>query len=551
MKRIGRREFLATTGVLAGAAQLGFLAGAAAASPAAIDSVHSKEAASRLAFSTEDHSYQATYDRAVNLLSRNVCVLAPYPRPVLTEGSSYRGIWLESAPQEGLLYSLIHPQVARNNHLAFFALQREDGQLPCWIRARAPGFSQIQMVVPIAATAWELSQQTGDSELLENAYRACSRWDQWLERYRDTRGTGLCEGFCTYDTGEDNSPRWAGIPNRCPEGDARKCPPLPALPRLCPDLSATVYGGRLALAAMALALGKNSERDRWLERAHTIRAAIVTELFSPQDAAFYDLDARNRFVRIRDAASYRVLGEHVVDAELFETIWRKQIHKRAAFWAPFPLPSLALNDPAFVRPIRRNSWGGPSQALTVLRAPRWMEHYGKPADLAHLMQQWNFAILRAGAFLQQLDPLNGRFTPDTPGYSPAALCFIDFTWRLAGVRQIGESLEWNLRSAAFPMKATFRLRLSTARSAELRYSSGSAEFLIGNRFVCRTHSTVRLLTSLDGALEYAVGISPSGAKVSLNLASGTETTFFLEPNEKLSLASLARSGKLRQGSSRT
>ena len=32
------------------------------------------------------------------------------------------------------------------------------------------GFAQIQMVVPIAATAWELSQQTGDSELLEKVY---------------------------------------------------------------------------------------------------------------------------------------------------------------------------------------------------------------------------------------------------------------------------------------------------------------------------------------------------------------------------------------------
>jgi hypothetical protein len=329
-----------------------------------------------------------------------VSVLAAYSRPVLTEGSSYRGIWLESAPQEGLVYSLIRPEVARNNHLAFFALQRDDGQLPCWIRATAAGFSQIQMVVPIAATTRELSQQTGDSELLEKAYRASSLWDAWLRRYRDTRHTGLCEGFCTYDAGEDNSPRWAGIPNRCPDGDARTCPPLASLPRLCPDLSATVYGGRLALADMALALGKNAERDQWLERAHAIRSAILTRLFSAEDAAFYDLDVQNHFVRIRGSAISRVLGEHVADTRLFDAIWHKQMHNPSAFWPPFPLPSIALNDPTFARPIRRNSWGGPSQALTALRAPRWMEHYGKPADLAHLMQKWISAILREGEFLQ-------------------------------------------------------------------------------------------------------------------------------------------------------
>jgi hypothetical protein len=80
------------------------------------------------------------------------------------------------------------------------------------------------MVVPIAATAWEMAQQFGDSELLDKAYTSCARWDAWLRRYRNTRGTGLCEGFCTYDTGQDNSPRWKGIPNTCSDHDARKCP---------------------------------------------------------------------------------------------------------------------------------------------------------------------------------------------------------------------------------------------------------------------------------------------------------------------------------------
>jgi hypothetical protein len=297
------------------------------------------------------------------------------------------------------------------------------------------------MVVPIAATAWELAREANDSELLEKAYAACGRWDAWLRRYRNTRGTGLCEGFCTYDTGQDNSPRWKGIPNRCPDGDARKCPQAEGLPRLCPDLSATVYGGRVALAAMARALGKTSEADRWTEDAETIRRLIVDRLYDPQDGAFYDLDAQNRFVRVRCTAILRVLGEHVVDAELFEAIWRRQVHNPTAFWAPYPFPSVALDDPAFVRPIPRNSWGGAAQALTALRAPRWMEHYGKPAEQAWLMQRWIEALLRAGEFRQQMNPLTGEFTlADPSGYSPAALVFLDFLWRLSGVRPSGTSV---------------------------------------------------------------------------------------------------------------
>jgi hypothetical protein len=296
------------------------------------------------------------------------------------------------------------------------------------------------MVVPIAATAWELVQITHDEEFLNVAYKACSRWDAWLRQYRNTRGTGLVEGFCTYDTGHDNSPRWAGIPNRCPDADARKFPPLPTMPRLCPDLSATAFGGRIALAAMAHALNKPSQAAQWLEDAETIRRLILEKLYSPEDAAFYDLDAENNFVRVRGDVISRVLGEHVLDLshasdrQIFQAVWSRQLHNPKAFWSNFPFPSIALDDPTFVRPIPRNSWGGASQALTALRSPRWMMHYGKSAELHTLMHQWVTAIARSGGFRQQMDPLTGDFTmADPSGYSPCALVYLDFIRRLASI----------------------------------------------------------------------------------------------------------------------
>jgi hypothetical protein len=241
------------------------------------------------------------------------------------------------------------------------------------------------------------------------------------------------EGFCTYDTGHDNSPRWSGIPNRCPDADARKCPQIASMPRLCPDLSATVYGGRVALAAMAEALGKKNEAERWLQDAETIRKLILDKLWCEEDAAFYDLDAQNNFVRVRSDVISRVLGEHVLklseapDTAIFEAVWTRQLHNPKAFWAKYPLASVAMNDPSFVRPIPRNSWGGATQALTALRAPRWMAHYGKQAELDQLMRQWCEAIERHTEFRQQMDPLTGEFTqPDPGGYSPAALVYLSF-----------------------------------------------------------------------------------------------------------------------------
>ena len=450
-----RRDFLRQAALAAGATAVPFAgssllsqtqktAAATAKTPAAVSRPH---------FPTQDPAWQTTWDAALTVLAGNVQSMPRYDHPVLVEGSTYAGIWQECAPQEGLVYGSLEKYiavqpgaptplaVARANHMAFFAQQKEDGQLPASIKltdsvGTTGGYGQIQMVVPIAATAWELSQQSGDDELLVEAYKSCSRWDAWLRQYRDTRKTGLVEGFCTYDTGHDNSPRWAGIPNRCPDADARKSPAIASMPRICPDLSATVYGGRVALAAMAKTLGKPDDAARWQADAEHIRHLILTKLYSPEDGAFYDLDAQNNFVRVRGDVITRVLGEHVVDPvkdkAIFEAVWTKQLHNPRAFWAPYPLSSIAMDDPTFVRPIPRNSWGGASQALTALRAPRWMAFYGKQAELTHMMEQWCSAIMRHTEFRQQMDPLTGDFTqPDPGGYSPAALVFLDFARRLS------------------------------------------------------------------------------------------------------------------------
>ena len=443
--------FLANAARAAGAA-LGAGPLTAVAQIVASQSLPSSQASKRSgipANPASDPAWKRTFDAALAVLAGNLRTVPGYPRPLLFEGSTYQGIWLECGPHEGLVYASLAKYVpsgqasvtpleaARSNHMAFFELQRPDGQLPASVKTTENGFGQIQMVVPIAATAWELVQLTGDEQFLATAYSACSRWDAWLRQYRDTRKTGLVEGFCTYDTGHDNSPRWSGIPNRCPDADARKAPQIASMPRLCPDLSATVYGGRVALAAMAKALGKTAEASRWQSDAETLRQLILDKLYCAEDAAFYDQDAQGNFVRVRSDVISRVLGEHVLDLEqardgaIFDAVWSRQLHNPKAFWAPFPFSSIALDDPTFVRPIPRNSWGGASQALTALRAPRWMAHYGKQAELEHLMRQWCQAILRHSEFRQQMDPLTGEFTqPDPGGYSPAALVFLSFATAL-------------------------------------------------------------------------------------------------------------------------
>ncbi|MGB6431010.1 MAG: twin-arginine translocation signal domain-containing protein [Candidatus Acidiferrales bacterium] len=532
MARITRRKFLANSAsAAAGAIALGASPWPARAWAQTVATGPDLTGFAPPEFTTDNAALDASYRHALKVLASNVTTVLKFPDPVLIEGSVYRGVWLECAPQEGLVYSQIAPALGFANHRVFFETQRDDGYIACDVKPDVLGTGQIQMVVPIAATALDLFETFGDSAFLEDAYESCARWDAWLVRYRNTRGTGLCEGFCTYDTGQDNSPRWKGMPNRCADDDARLCPSAPGLPRLCPDLSATVFGGRVALAKMARILGKNSEADDWDARAAAIRKLILDRLYVPEDACFYDLDSDNKFVRVRGDAMIRVLGEHVVDSTLFEEIYRKQIHNPDAFWAPYPLPSIALDDSSFVRPIPRNSWGGASQALTALRAPRWMEFYGKPADLAHLMDRWVDAIVRSGDFYQQLDPLSGECTKagDPGGYSPAALVLLDFVWRLYGVRKVGESIEWNCRPPANSAKTVATIKTPRG-TAQLQHASDGSALTLAGKPVLRVFGAARIVTDLDGKPTAIAGTSDAAVDVRLVWPNGKHRKIAIAPN---------------------
>ncbi len=520
---MNRREFLETCAIAAG------LPGARTGTAA-----QQRRATERLFFRVDNPKLQAKYDAALAVLRSNTMRVNRFLQPVLIEGGSYPGVWLECAPLEGLVYSLISQQIAVANHEIFFAFQQADGYVPCYIWKNKVGTAQIQMVVPIAATAFEVFEHTRDREFLAAAYKACSRWDAWLARFRNTRGTGLCEAFCEYDTGHDNSPRFKGKPKECPNGDARICPKAEGLPYLAPDLSASVYGGRVALARMAHELGNPQDEARWNESATRMQMAIMDRLYDPRDTCFYDQDSNGRFVRIRGDALTRVLGECVVSQELFDAIYRKHIRNPSEFWAPYPFPSIALDDPAFVKPIPQNSWGGASQALTALRAPRWMEHYGKRADLTQLMRQWVKAIEAAPDFLQQLDPVTGQFTSARGGYSPAALVLMEFVWRLYAIRRKSSIIEWNCR---VPDGAGYvHCAVPTARgSAEINSTRDGSELTLEGRQVLQVRGATRVVTDDAGKPLRLIGTEPGFAEVTIRWPNGRTANYQVLPDSVLPL----------------
>ena len=377
-------------------------------------------------------------------IQTNTTTVHGFSEKVLTEGGVYNGVWLECAPFEGWVYASQNLDVARANHDIFFALQKEDGQLPCFVLEDRVSYSQIQMVVPIARTALALALVLECETFLRGAYTACAAWDAWLLRHRNTLGTGLCEAFCEYDTGHDNSPRWAGLPRTCPDENVNLLPSgFPQLPFLAPDLSATVYGGRKALAAMASLLGLGDASDQWSDSAERLRRKINSKCFSEEDLCYYDRMATGELLRIRGDVLLRVLQEGVPDSKLADQLFSHHILDHRKFWPEYPLPSIALDEPVCEPTKTYNAWSGASQALTALRAPDWFRHYKRDTELRLLMKQWVKAIVNGDRFGQQIDPTTGEIGAPA-SYTPAMLVLTSFVTRLYGIHQEADgTIDWN------------------------------------------------------------------------------------------------------------
>ena len=130
------------------------------------------------------------------------------------------------------------------------------------------------------------------------------------------------------------------------------------------------------------------------------------------------------------------------------------------------------------------------------------------------------AIQRGMTFRQQMDPLTGELTQaDLPSYSPAALAMVDFTWRLAGVRETENQLEWNVcPSCAASEAAHFSTHFDRNRTAGISYDKQGADLRLDSKSIGRIESgTARLITDKQGRPKLLTGISERVESVSLRL----------------------------------
>jgi hypothetical protein len=457
--------------------------------------------------------------------------------PVLSEGGVYHGSWVEStATINAELLSRFAPLVTEQTHLLFAAHQREDGMIPYKVTDAGGAFSQIQIVTPLARSVWNQYLVGGrNAEYLRTMYDVMERYDAWLAEYRDTRGTGGVEAFCTFDSGHDLSPRFWFVPDRGYRGDARRWDPAsPVLPYVAPDLTANVACQRSYLARIARELGLDPVP--WEQKAAASLAALFEQCFDDEDQNFYDRDATGGRVKIQSDVLLRVLACEVGDDAFFEASLGRYLMNTRKFLAHYGFTSLAMDDPRFDHDYKRNSWGGPSNFLSLIRAPHAFELHGHVAELAVATMPVLAALANADRFPQCLDPWSGA-PGFTTKYSPSILWLLDAVERHCGILPRPDGEVWF--SGLIPTRlehgasATASAYARTVDGVEFELAGDDETVVVYRNRVeyARFPRGWRVITDRAGSVRAVVGVAATTVEGEL-LIDGRGLHLAIGPNEQ-------------------
>ncbi|WP_026342155.1 MGH1-like glycoside hydrolase domain-containing protein [Paenibacillus fonticola] len=463
--------------------------------------------------------------------------------PVLYEGGAYPGTWLESTGTiNAELLSRFVPGVAEATFRLFAEHQRDNGQMPYKVTEQGPAYRQIQMVTPLARSVWNHcmlnGSDTGDKAFLRTMYTAMARFDEWLSLYRNTRGTGCVEAFCTFDTGHDLSPRFWHVPDSAHLDDARQYDPAsPILPFLAPDLTANVYCQRKYLARMARELGADAEAAAWEAKAKQSEQSLFKHCFDEVDEFFYDVDRNGEFVRVQSDVLLRVLACETGDRVLFDKALRRYLLNTSKFFAKYPLTSVAMDDPRFDPSSAYNSWAGTTNFLTLIRTPHAFEYHERYVELTWLMQPIMSAMARMTRFPQTLSPWTGA-EGYTDTYSPSILCVLDFVERMCGIMPTPGGELWFTGLLPYPMDHGEEVAGETAYSRfvdgvqyELMNTRAGATVYRNGEVYMRFPYGTRAVTDRYGQLREMVGMTYAPVQGEVELE-GRVYTFDIKGNER-------------------
>jgi glycogen debranching enzyme len=303
------------------------------------------------------------------------------------------------------LTALGEVEMAKKHVYSLFQMQRPDGfvgHMNYWKRlwpGRITDFLQLMprgvlhfnkphmsalVQPPLAAQAvLRIYRHSQDLEFVKQLLPKLKKYYQWLAANRDFEGEGLLSIITPFESGMD----WKASYDPVLGYDKGKAGPqlfwkvlqvdahnflkgydLPRIYKsnkfIVKDAAFnTIYAQNLEVLAHLCELAEDDDGEYYMAQAQKTEKSILRYMYDENDAAFYDLHGHDyRKLRIRTATIFFPVVLKSVPDGVCRKVLEKHLLQQDGFHVPFPVPSLAIDEPAF----------DPDESLYIWRGPSWV-----------------------------------------------------------------------------------------------------------------------------------------------------------------------------------
>jgi hypothetical protein len=233
----------------------------------------------------------------------------------------------------------------------------------------------------------------------------------------------------------------------------------------------------------------------------------------------------------------RVLACEIGDDDFFVEALSRYLLNTRKFFAKYPFTSMALDDPRYDPAFDYNSWSGPSNFLSLIRAPHAFEAHNRHVELTFALYPTLAALFEVPRFAQTLSPFTGK-AGFTEVYSPSILCLLDFVERLCGIQPRPDGALWFTGLVPYQIlhryvqHATAYARTVDGCQFELVNTPETVAAWRDGEMLFEAPKGVRVVTDRRGAIRSLVGMSTHEIAGNLTTEAGSHP-FRIGPNEEL------------------
>ncbi len=311
-------------------------------------------------------------------------------------------------------------------HIVYWEIERFAAQMRRYAVARTRELTTTIQPPVLAQAVERIWQRSGDLEFVREMLPVLWRFHRWLLDNRDPDRDGLLSIIQPDESGMDASPRYDRLMQlqrltrtgyrqavrRLMSAYRRATSRRPVGPfeldRFAVEdvaVNAIFAEACASLSRLSIAIGATKEASEFEQQGARTTRALIEKCWDAERGLFFDLaGAEERPERVATVASLMPLILPDLPRAIVTRLVEQHLLNPQEFWPPFPVPSVALNEPSFI-PGRGPLWRG----ATWINTNWWLacglsaHGYGDAArDLAGRSAQ---LVARSG-FREYYNPFN-------------------------------------------------------------------------------------------------------------------------------------------------